>query len=130
MPLQHQHIVIKAYVKNTPMSCEAIEQWLLELIPAIDMKILAGPYSVYLDRVGNRGLTGIAIIETSHIVAHVWDEDNPGLIQLDVYSCKEFNKETVFKHLDKFEIVSAEWFMLDRTDSIVITDPPTKGISY
>jgi len=47
MPLQHQHIVIKAYVKNTPMSCEAIEQWLLELIPAIDMKILAGPYSVY-----------------------------------------------------------------------------------
>jgi S-adenosylmethionine/arginine decarboxylase-like enzyme len=112
------------------MTPEAIEQWLLELIPAIGMKVLAGPYSVYLDQVGNRGLTGVAIIETSHIVAHVWDEDNPGLIQLDVYSCKEFDKETVFKHLDKFEVVSAEWFMLDRTDNIVITDHPTKGISY
>ena len=26
---------------------------------------------------GNRGITGIAVIETSHIAIHVWDEFNP-----------------------------------------------------
>jgi S-adenosylmethionine/arginine decarboxylase-like enzyme len=47
------------------------------------MKILIGPIAKYLDVPGNRGLTVAAIIETSHIVMHCWDECSPGLMQLD-----------------------------------------------
>ena len=120
--LQHQHIVIRAYVNKPPMATDVIESWLKDLIQAIDMKILSGPHAVYLDKAGNRGLTAVTIIETSHIAIHVWDEDVPGLIQLDVYSCKEFDKETVFAKFAQFEPVSVEWFMMDRTDKLSITN--------
>ncbi len=39
----------------------------------------------------NRGITAISVIETSHIAMHVWDEPQPALMQLDIYSCAEFN---------------------------------------
>ena len=31
------------------------------------------------------------MIETSHIAIHVWDEPVPAMMQLDVYSCAEFD---------------------------------------
>lgn len=120
--LHHQHIVMRAYVNKPPMGVEEITVWLKDLIQAIDMKILSGPHAVYLDKEGNRGLTAVTVIETSHIAIHVWDEESPGLIQLDVYSCKEFDKETVFGKFAQFEPVSTEWFMLNRTDKLSITD--------
>ena len=42
-------------------------------------------------RPGNRGITGVVVIETSHIAIHVWDEPVPAMMQLDVYSCAEFD---------------------------------------
>ena len=126
--LHHQHIVIRAYVNKPPMGVEEITVWLKDLIQAIDMKILSGPHAVYLDKAGNRGLTAVTVIETSHIALHSWDEGldatppEPNLLQLDVYSCKEFNPEVVFGKFAQFEPVSTEWFMLDRTDKLSITD--------
>ena len=61
-----------------------------------------GPYLKYCENIGNRGLTAVTIIETSHMAMHVWDEDNPALIQLDVYSCKDLDEEIVFSYLYKF----------------------------
>lgn len=104
------------------MSESALNGWLTELVSKIDMNILSGPHSVYLDKEGNRGMTGVCIIETSHIAIHVWDEESPGLIQLDVYSCKDFDKQVVFEHFKCFEPVSTEWFMLDRTDELSISE--------
>jgi S-adenosylmethionine/arginine decarboxylase-like enzyme len=127
MPLVHQHIVIRAHVNKPPMSAEEVKNWLKELISKIDMNILNGPHATYLDKEGNRGVTGVCIIETSHIAIHVWDEESPGLIQLDVYSCKDFDKEVVFKHFECFEPVSTEWFMLDRTDKLSITHEIQNG---
>ena len=49
-----------------------------------------GPYVKYCTMEGNRGFTGIAVIETSHNAIHVWDEPVPALMQIDVYSCAEF----------------------------------------
>lgn len=122
MALVHQHIVIRSFVNNPPMKEEILNKWLEDLVEKIDMKILMGPISTYLDKEGNRGMTGVCIIETSHIAIHVWDEESPGLIQLDVYSCKDFDKEVVFKHFECFDPVMSEWFMLDRTEGIVITN--------
>lgn len=125
--LHHQHIVIRSHVNKPPQSTELIETWLKDLIQAIDMKILCGPYSIYLDKEGNRGLTAVAVIETSHIALHVWDETRPSLFQLDVYSCKEFNKQTVFEKLAQFEPVDVEWYMLDRTDRLSFIGGETKA---
>jgi S-adenosylmethionine/arginine decarboxylase-like enzyme len=52
---------------------------LKQFIEEIGMKVMMGPYVKYSHMVGNRGITGAAIIETSHIVMHVWDEPEPRL---------------------------------------------------
>jgi S-adenosylmethionine/arginine decarboxylase-like enzyme len=60
-----------------------LENWMSTLIAAQGMKILSGPHVAYVENPGNRGLTGVAIIETSHVAVHIWDEVSPALVQLD-----------------------------------------------
>jgi S-adenosylmethionine/arginine decarboxylase-like enzyme len=76
---------------------------------------MMGPYVKYSNMVGNRGLTGAAIIETSHVIAHTWDEVSPALMQIDVYSCSEFNPEKVCEKIKKdFKAVKIEYKFIDR----------------
>ena len=89
--LVHKHLIVRAETLKPPILVPYLEGWLKEFIESINMKVLMGPYVVYHNVPGNRGITGAAIIETSHIVMHVWDEVSPALMQFDVYSCGEFD---------------------------------------
>jgi len=89
--LIHKHLIIRAEVNNPPRDVEYLTTWLKDFISFINMKIMLGPYVAYCDKPGNRGITGVAVIETSHIAIHVWDEPVPALVQFDVYSCAEFD---------------------------------------
>ena len=91
--LVHKHLLVRAEILKPPTSTSWCSMWLTSLVSKIDMKILKGPIVAYSDMVGNRGLTGIVIIETSHIAFHSWDEAIPAVIQLDVYSCKDFEPQ-------------------------------------
>ena len=65
----------------------------------------------------------MALIETSHIVIHIWDETNPGLLQLDIYSCKEFDLKLVVTHLEEyFNVSKMQYKFLDRTTNMTIID--------
>ena len=66
------------------------------------MKIIQGPYSSYVDVPGNRGLTAAVMIETSHIAFHVWDEDDPALLQFDLYTCSTLPVPIVIESIDKW----------------------------
>ncbi len=57
------------------------------------MNVLSGPHVAHVDTPGNRGLTGVAIIETSHVAVHIWDEASPALVQLDFYTCGTLDKD-------------------------------------
>jgi S-adenosylmethionine/arginine decarboxylase-like enzyme len=97
------------------MDEEFLRRWLNEFITEIGMKVMMGPYVQYSNMVGNRGITGAAIIETSHIVMHVWDEVHPALMQFDVYSCGEFDPETICKKIENdFTVHKIEYKFLDR----------------
>ena len=89
-----------------------------KLVEAIDMKILMGPYSVYSDMVGNRGLTAVTIIETSHIALHVWDECEPALAQLDVYTCSALNIDDVFGAIEAWKPTKIEYKYIDRENKL------------
>jgi S-adenosylmethionine/arginine decarboxylase-like enzyme len=120
-PLKHEHLLISARV-NRPLvggQEEDLKNWIISLVDLIDMKILAGPIVAYVDKVGNRGLTSVSIIETSHIAIHIWDEPEPALIQLDVYSCDELDPALVVEHLALFDIVDIEFKFLDRENGFV-----------
>jgi len=119
--LKHEHLLISAHVNRPPVDGqqEELKNWIIGLVNLIGMNILAGPIVAYVDKAGNRGLTAVTIIETSHIAIHIWDEPEPALIQLDVYSCDELDPSLVIEHLALFDIVDIEFKFLDRENGFV-----------
>jgi S-adenosylmethionine/arginine decarboxylase-like enzyme len=115
--LKHKHLLIRAEVKNPPKTEEHIIKWMNNLIAKIDMNILAGPYASKVSKKGNKGISGVAIIDTSHIGIHTWDETDPALIQLDVYSCKEFNKIDVLSCIEEFNPITVDYKYFDRENN-------------
>jgi len=113
--LVHKHLIVRAEAVSPPMDEEFLRRWLEKFISDIGMKVMMGPYVKYSNMVGNRGITGAAIIETSHIVMHVWDEPNPALLQFDVYSCGEFNPDEICERIKRdFTTTKIEYKFLDR----------------
>jgi S-adenosylmethionine/arginine decarboxylase-like enzyme len=111
----HKHLILRAEVNNPPKDVERLTQWFKEFIESINMKIMMGPYVAYCDKPGNRGITAISVIETSHIAMHVWDEPVPAMMQLDVYSCAEFNPYLIAEKLKKdFDVTKLDYKFLNR----------------
>jgi|TARA_Y100001951_G_C11190915_1_gene211466 S-adenosylmethionine/arginine decarboxylase-like enzyme len=111
---EHKHLLVRAEV-NKPIKEERIlKKWLKDLVKKIDMKIIKGPYTAYVTKEGNRGITGIVAIETSHVAIHIWDEETPALVQFDVYSCANFSTHEVIMHTAIMEPTKVEHLLIDR----------------
>ena len=122
MTQQHKHLIVRADIGWCPQEedLNKISDWIRSLIKKIDMKLLAGPYTTYVNEKNNKGMTSVAIIETSHIALHIWDEVSPGLMQLDVYSCANFNPPDVFDKINAlFQTIKMEYKFLDREKELV-----------
>jgi len=122
MTQKHIHLIVRADIGWCPKEedLNKISDWIRALIKKIDMKLLAGPYTTYVNEKGNKGMTSVAIIETSHIALHIWDESNPGLMQLDVYSCADFLPNDVFNQVNlMFKTIKMEYKFLDREKELV-----------
>ena len=117
MPV-HKHLIIRAEVNRPLVTEKQVKRWLRNLVKKIDMKIIKGPYSGYVWEEGNRGITGVVMIETSHIAIHIWDEVSPALVQCDVYSCAEFSSNEVLVEFASMGITKIDHIMLDRVDTI------------
>lgn len=127
-PLVHKHIIIRSEVLNPPVDEKLVSDSVKDLIDRIGMKLLMGPYAKYVHMVGNRGLTVAAIIETSHIVMHTWDECNPAIVQLDVYTCGPFNPEVVFDWLKQYDPINVNYKYIDREN--IIKEIPLRQESW
>ena len=93
----------------------------------IDMKILKGPYAGYVTKEGNRGVTGVVIIETSHIAIHVWDEPVPALVQADVYSCAEFSTNDVLSEFVPMGVEKIDKILINRDSENAVIDDDVRG---
>ena len=117
----HKHLIIRAEANRVPTDEEQLTEWLKDFIETINMKILMGPYVKYCKIEGNRGITGIAVIETSHIAIHVWDEPNPALMQIDVYSCAEFDVDQIAEKIKQdFDVVKLDYKYLNRETGLTV----------
>jgi S-adenosylmethionine/arginine decarboxylase-like enzyme len=112
--LVHKHLIVRAEVEHAPTERSWTERWLKQLVEKIGMKVCAGPISQYVDMPGNRGMTAVVIIETSHIAVHFWDEPSPNLMQFDVYTCGPINPQDVLEELETFGVQKVEYKFLDR----------------
>ena len=120
MTLYHKHLLINAKIDKPFTSAYQGIDFLKELVNKIDMKIIQGPYASYVNKIGNRGLTAVVMIETSHIAFHIWDEENPALIQFDLYTCGSLQvKKVLDAFIDTFEVNTMDWVLFDRENGFV-----------
>ena len=114
MPL-HNQLLVNGYTNNAIKSEAAAVEWMQSLVDSINMKTIQGPYASYVTKEGNRGLTCIVMIETSHIALHVWDEPNPAEIQFDLYTCGELPVEEILKKLEnELGLIDYHYMVLER----------------
>lgn len=106
--------MVRAEVKSPPLEMDNLDLMLRNLVKMIDMKILAGPMTAWCPVEGNTGWSGTVIIETSSITFHSWIEDHYPVIQLDVYSCKDFSVSTVMRWLQVFDPTKVDYKFIDR----------------
>ena len=119
MALNHKHLIVRGHIMQTTKSEDVLSRMLNDVVNMICMRVMMGPYSKYLDVQGNRGITGVVVIETSHLSCHIWDEQFPHLIQLDIYSCKDFDPQVVINVVDSyFCFIDYQIMVIDRNEGL------------
>ena len=118
--LFHQHTLLKAYVTTPPRSEESLNTWLRDLVTAVGMKICIEPRSFYVSEPGNEGLTGQVGLCTSHAAIHVWDHEEPAMIQMDLYSCRAYEPKTLVDLVARWGLLSYEMMEIDRNDGFKV----------
>jgi S-adenosylmethionine/arginine decarboxylase-like enzyme len=119
MGIKHLQQIIIGQVTNPPTDVDVVKQFMRDLVEAIGMKRLIEPQAVYVEAVGNKGMTSCVLIETSHIAWHVWDEQTPGLLQFDLYTCGNLNPDQVLSIVkDFFGLTTYSIKVFDRADQL------------
>ena len=126
--LAHKHLLVRAEVNAPPMEGYDLTLELASLVHHIDMKILSGPHTAWCPVEGNKGWSGTVIIETSSITFHSWIEAHYPVIQLDVYSCKDFDVNTILLWLRQFEPERVDYKFLDREHCFTEISSGSHGI--
>lgn len=106
MNLVHHHLIYQGKVGRKDLDENAekvLMTFLYDLVNEIDMEILIEP-AMKFSR--NQAWTGLVGIITSHISFHYWTVEQD--VQLDIYSCKEFDVEKAKSFLDKFWLASEQ----------------------
>lgn len=118
--IEHHHLIVSALVQKPMMEPEQGVAWIKRMISHIEMDLLAEPTARYCTLEGNKGLTVTAIITTSHIALHLWDEPIPAELQLDIYSCRSYDKRDVFADIKKtFRPISMSYKHIDRRTGLI-----------
>ena len=121
--IYHKHLLVNAELDRPMQTEQEGIDFLTSLVKAIDMKILQGPFATYVTAEGNKGLTAIVLIETSHIAFHIWDEPAQPVLQFDLYTCGLLHHQQILDLLQQtFEITSADWVLFDREQGFQIED--------
>jgi len=102
--MQMMHLVVDGKATNLGLllSEEEMRGYLWDLAETIEMRIMGNPQSVSVEDKGlENGVTVIAIIETSHIAIHTWPEQDDFNVNVDIFSCKEFDAHAALESLDR-----------------------------
>ena len=100
MALVHHHLIYQARVGRDDLGADAegkLHKFLTQLRQEIYMEELIPPAFKFSHQKAWTGLVGIM---TSHISFHYWMAEQ--YVQLDIYSCKEFDRKKAINFLNKF----------------------------
>jgi len=120
MSVKHLQQIIIGQVTKPPTDVDVVKQFMRDLVEAIGMKRLIEPQAVYVEAVGNKGMTSCVLIETSHIAWHAWDEQTPGLLQFDLYTCGDLVSDQVLAIVkDFFGLTTYSMKVFDRAEELI-----------
>lgn len=124
MTVEHKQLVMRTELDwfYGSDSGVLVDQWVYDLVSSMNMNIMKGPISHYLDRPGLRGWSAVCLIETSHIALHTWDEGDKVLMQLDVYTCGHLDAKIIGNAIQPFLPSNTSFIVLDREYNIDIID--------
>ena len=101
---------------------DLLAKMLHKVIDLVDMKVLVPAQMIRVDLDPSRaespddcgGVTGTAVLSTSHVSIHTWPLHNR--FSFDIYSCKDFDVEGVVNLLhDRIGMCGGEVISLERT---------------
>lgn len=119
--MDHHHLIVHALIRRPIVKPDEAVEWVTALAHQLGMTLMAPPQAAYSDVSGNRGVTAVALITTSHISIHLWDETQPAELQLDVYSCKAYRKEIVFDAIkERFLPINIRYKFIDRLRNLTL----------
>ena len=120
MDLNHKHLILKG-IMTCQLTVDEVKNVIQSLVEKLGMKYVetmpTNPMVAYEPN-ENCGVTGIAIITTSHIVIHTWDDTK--YFQADIYSCKDFNAYQIINLLKSHKLENKDCKLLDRNGEIKI----------
>ena len=119
--LQHKHLLLKGTIKQVPTKSTSIQMkvWMERFIKSNGMQLQCEPIVSYVEDKENRGMTACCLLKTSHMAFHIWDEQDPALMQFDFYTCGELDADEIFKKLNiKFHFLKYEYMILDREKNV------------
>ena len=100
MPIVHHHLIYQARVGNDKLgkkSEKILETFLYDLLNVIDMQCLIPAQLKFSHQKAWTGMVGVI---TSHVTFHFWTVERH--VQVDIYSCKEFDRKKAIDFLNKF----------------------------
>ena len=119
--LQHNHLILKGTIKKAPTADALVETslWIEDFIMGNGMQLASKPVVSYVEDEGNKGVTACCLLKTSHMAFHIWDEQDPALIQFDFYTCGELDIDKAIEMLNsKFDFDDYKFMVLNRAKNI------------
>jgi len=123
----HQHLLVRGTMRNPIIDPLKLNLWFKSLVELVDMEILMAPWSIYVNDLGNEGITGIVCLSTSHSSLHVWDKLEEPLFQFDLYSCKQYDVDIVISWLNEMDLIEYDWMLIDRNSTLSLQKTGTNG---
>jgi S-adenosylmethionine/arginine decarboxylase-like enzyme len=102
------HLLINASGANLKSisSYDTIKSFAKDIVKKIDMVAYGEPQIVHFGEGNKKGYTLIQLIETSCISAHFVENDGnnngTGSYYMDIFSCKNFDKDTAIECCEKY----------------------------
>ena len=114
--VEHKHLLIEGFIDRHQDAIK-LESLVTELCKVIKAQVMGGPVSYYCDQPpNNMGWTVFLAIKQSHIIIHTWMDYvlMKEQLQIDIYSCKDFDIKDVFKFLKKKEVYNIKYKLINR----------------
>ncbi len=135
MALRHKHLLIAVDCRYPPKDSEHAELFLSFLIKQVDMAIakdpslMKNPHGYYCNLPGNEGVTATGILETSHCAIHSWNTESPAKLQVDLYSCREFDVAQIIDLVNSFNILKGSYMVIDRDTELKVIEQGILGLN-